>query len=436
MHPSTPLDSLQALGSGGDDETSDRDEIATAQQHLVQACASAKLRPRQGEALTAFLRRQTHIYLQEKGISGRLNDDIPALVPNASVLYAYGNKLTNVSALSHLPGLRMLYLQDNRLSSISQLGSLTALQKLDVDGNCIQHVSGLEGLRLLSVLHISRQSLPDVGALSFDAATLQGLSSSLTTLRAACSGMNCISGLRPLQALQIADFSRNALTDPTDCLCFVAQATQLVDLDLRENPVISLPKFLDQVITLGDSVQCLNGSNVKAETRAYLHQLAKRRVRVGGAPTGSNGQGTRGGGGDHGALGAAGSAIHFYHHHSSSAHSGSSWHSGSSDSSRHPTTAAQPAAAHTLGLRMECVGAGLHQPSGIKEDHANGYVRMGLQVAAGTGFHMDEAIGRMAASGQWSGHLPRAQTDDENGRGGAGAGGKVSVTAVKAVRWR
>ena len=55
-------------------------------------------------------------------------------------------------------------------------------------------------------------------------------------------------GLWQLRSLEVADFSRNKLCNPDDCLSFVSQSAQLVDLDLRENPVNSIRKFLDQVL--------------------------------------------------------------------------------------------------------------------------------------------------------------------------------------------
>lgn len=81
------------------------------------------------------------------------------------------------------------------LTSISQLGALTALQKLDVDGNCIDKVTGFENMRSLSVLHISRQKLIDGQALMFDGASLKGLSSSLSTLKASSSRLTTVAGM-------------------------------------------------------------------------------------------------------------------------------------------------------------------------------------------------------------------------------------------------
>lgn len=225
MRTSVEFDAAETfarVGIGRDTCASDQGGIVAAQQRLGRAFAAAKLRPRQGESITAFLHRQTHVYLQHQGLIGSLHDSMAELVPKASVLYAYGNQLTDISALSRLTGLRMLYLQvqsgiqlklqsfyccawcrlsthdmlqDNRLATVTFLSPLTALQKLHVDGNCIEHVSGLDKLRVLSDLHISRQSLPDQGALTFDDATLRSLSNSLMTLRAASCGMTRISGM-------------------------------------------------------------------------------------------------------------------------------------------------------------------------------------------------------------------------------------------------
>lgn len=86
-------------------------------------------------------------------------------------------------------------LQDNQLTSATQLRPLTALQKLDLDGNCIEAVSGLEKMQFLKVLHISRQRLCAGKGVRFDAASIQGLSGSLATLRASSCGIKNIAGV-------------------------------------------------------------------------------------------------------------------------------------------------------------------------------------------------------------------------------------------------
>lgn len=93
------------------DIMSDDDLDVGIQLMLAQTFAAAKLRPRPGEGRAAFLRRQTHVYMQHQGLAGVLHGNIPDLLPRLSVMYAYGNRLTDISALSRLSELKLLYLQ-------------------------------------------------------------------------------------------------------------------------------------------------------------------------------------------------------------------------------------------------------------------------------------------------------------------------------------
>lgn len=88
-----------------------KDEAPSVQDRLLHEFARAKIRPYRGEALRDFLRRQTHIYMHGQGLHGAFPDSVPLLVPKASVVYGYGNQLTDVSALARLSALKMLYLQ-------------------------------------------------------------------------------------------------------------------------------------------------------------------------------------------------------------------------------------------------------------------------------------------------------------------------------------
>lgn len=85
--------------------------VKAMQERLMRTFAGAKFTPRRGEDVQQFLRRQTHIYLQNQGLQGQLLECLPDMVPNACAVYLYSNQLSDVSALCRLSALRMLYLQ-------------------------------------------------------------------------------------------------------------------------------------------------------------------------------------------------------------------------------------------------------------------------------------------------------------------------------------
>lgn len=92
-------------------------EAQSFQDRLVHEFARAKIRPNRGEAVQDFLQRQTHVYLHSQGLHGLFPESVSRLVPKASVVYAYGNQLTDVRTLARLSALKLLYLQVSSIRS-------------------------------------------------------------------------------------------------------------------------------------------------------------------------------------------------------------------------------------------------------------------------------------------------------------------------------
>lgn len=69
-----------------------------------QFCSPMKQSP-------AFLRRQTHLHLQSRGLVGCFAGGLYDLAPKVQVAFMQDNKLTHVPAISQLRNLSMLYLQ-------------------------------------------------------------------------------------------------------------------------------------------------------------------------------------------------------------------------------------------------------------------------------------------------------------------------------------
>ena len=78
---------------------------------LVLDSLSAKQQAQASLSQTTFLRRQTHLHLQSRGLEGYLAGSLYDIAPRIAVAFLQGNKLTHVPAISQLRNLSMLYLQ-------------------------------------------------------------------------------------------------------------------------------------------------------------------------------------------------------------------------------------------------------------------------------------------------------------------------------------
>lgn len=58
----------------------------------------------------------------------------------------------------------------------------------------------------------------------------------------------------------------------------IANMGSLVDLDLRGNPICSIPKYRDRIILLSQSIECLDFKNVLKHERQFLINLGKQKI--------------------------------------------------------------------------------------------------------------------------------------------------------------
>ena len=91
------------------------------------------------------------------------------------VLYLYKNKISTIEGL-YSTQLSQLYLQNNRIKVLEGLNHLVNLQKLYLDNNCIRRIEGLATLSCLEELHISNQRMTEDERMTFEEASMQGLS--------------------------------------------------------------------------------------------------------------------------------------------------------------------------------------------------------------------------------------------------------------------
>lgn len=161
---------------------------------------------------SAFLRRQTHLYLNNLSL-GQVGNELLAC-PEAMAVYLYENQLTSLGSLpSSIGRVRSLYLQKNDLTDLEGAGSLRHLQKLYVDGNRVGALTGLAGCGELEELHAVDQRLGEGQALALDPGCLAALAPSLRVLNLAGNGLDgaSLGALRCLKRLRVLDLSRNAI---------------------------------------------------------------------------------------------------------------------------------------------------------------------------------------------------------------------------------
>eukprot|EP00493_Phyllostaurus_siculus_P024200 UN24537 len=180
-----------------------------------------------------FLRRLTHIYLQEKNIDEIANLDT---CKHLSVLYLYDNKINRIRNLSFASSLTHLYLQKNQINRIDGLNQLSRLSKLYLGNNAITVVEGLEGLDNLTELHIENQKLPPGESLPFDPRTLESLAKSLCVLNISGNNLTEVSELAVLSRITQFIATNNNIEDLYDLSCAVRAWPSLCKIELNGNP--------------------------------------------------------------------------------------------------------------------------------------------------------------------------------------------------------
>ncbi|XP_059177590.1 protein phosphatase 1 regulatory subunit 42-like isoform X2 [Physella acuta] len=220
------------------------------------------------ETLPQYIRRLTHLYLENKNIDDV--GDCLSMCKNLTVLYLYDNQLNRVPCLNSNSAITHLYLQNNNISLIENLNTLPQLQKLYLGGNTITVLEGLDKLKKLQELHVEHQRLPAGEQLLFDPRTLNALSGCLQVLNVSgnhLTGINDLSQLCHLNSLIAAD---NLLNDMKELAQLLATWTSLTRLDLTGNPICQQTKYKDRIIVLGSSLEWLDGKHITATARKFL----------------------------------------------------------------------------------------------------------------------------------------------------------------------
>ena len=279
------LDRRGELRESEDGEAGGKD---VTREMVVSCVARAGSRRALNEKVDAYLARLTHVPLDGRGITAKL-EVIGSVCPGVRVLYLYDNKITKMAGLARLSRLTHLHLQNNRLTSIEGLGKCEHLEKLYVDGNCLREISGLEACVNLRALHASNQKKnPDASgdssdsdtSLRFDQASLDAVAGALTHLDVSSCRFLDAKALGALAKLETANLANCGLESLAELEPALALCAKLRHVDVRGNPLAKDPRHAARVAVLGEGLRTVNGVEVTTRERLFLTRLERRRERT------------------------------------------------------------------------------------------------------------------------------------------------------------
>ncbi|XP_064617270.1 protein phosphatase 1 regulatory subunit 42-like isoform X2 [Liolophura sinensis] len=243
---------------------------------LIARGTSGYTKQKREETVHQYLRRLTHLYLENRGIDA-IGDEL-GLCRNLTVLYLYDNQLTSMPLLTQNQNLTHLYLQNNNISHIENLSSLRRLTKLYLGYNKITVLEGLEKLEQLQELHVENQCLPCGEKLLLDPRSLKALSRSLQILNISSNGLESIKELEWLINLNQLMASDNNLNDMRELDHVLSQVKQMWRLDLMGNPLCHKAKYRDRVIIMSPSLEMLDGKEISKMSKQFLMNWQANRV--------------------------------------------------------------------------------------------------------------------------------------------------------------
>uniref|UniRef100_H3CXM0 Protein phosphatase 1, regulatory subunit 42 n=2 Tax=Tetraodon nigroviridis TaxID=99883 RepID=H3CXM0_TETNG len=222
---------------------------------------------KRGLSLQEYLRTVTHLHLSNKNIEAI--GDISAC-RNLAVLYLYDNQITHIRNLDFASSLTHLFLQNNNITRMENLSSLQKLSKLYLGGNRIAVVEGLEKLTELRELHVHNQRLAPGEKLLFDPGMLHSLAGSLCVLNISHNNIDDIGDLRALRKLHHFSAADNKLHHIQDLEDVFTHWPELLEMDLRGNPVCKTQKYRELLTTVCRSLVILDSKEINEVTRQFL----------------------------------------------------------------------------------------------------------------------------------------------------------------------
>ncbi|XP_029004599.1 protein phosphatase 1 regulatory subunit 42 isoform X2 [Betta splendens] len=204
---------------------------------------------KRGLSLPDYLQTLTHLHFSSRNI-----EDI----------------ITHISNIGFASNLTHLYMQNNNITHIDNLSNLQKLSKLYLGGNRIAVVEGLEQLPELKELHLENQRLAPGEKLLFDPRTLASVAESLSVLNINTNNIDDIRDISILKELQYFSAAGNKLHNIEELQGVCSHWPQLLQMDLRGNPVCKTAKYRDCLITVCESLEVLDGREINEVTRQFL----------------------------------------------------------------------------------------------------------------------------------------------------------------------
>lgn len=220
------------------------------------------------ESMDHYLRRLTHLYLEDKHIDD-IGDDLSSC-PHLTVLYLYDNQLKLIPNLSQNPLLTHLYIQNNAITKLDNLTALRKLTKLYIGGNSIAVVEGLQNLTGLLELHIENQKLAPGEKLLFDPRSINAISGTLSVLNVSGNHLTSLSDLSSLSELTQLFATDNHLSDMKEMAQLTSSWRRLTRIDLANNPLCQRARYRDRIIVMAPHLEIFDGKEVTEMAKQFL----------------------------------------------------------------------------------------------------------------------------------------------------------------------
>ncbi|ODN02976.1 Protein phosphatase 1 regulatory subunit 42 [Orchesella cincta] len=199
-----------------------------------------------------------------------------ALDPFCSLknLYLYKNNIRRIQGLDRLTNLESLDLSRNNVERIDNLDNCTKLKKLCLGFNEIQVMEGLENLVVLEELYVDDQDMPPEQPLIFAPGTMASISNCLFVLDLSSNQLSTLEPIANMRRLEVLVASDNNLDNLSETLQVLQTLSQLRILNLKGNPISTLPIYKTQIIGTVYRLEELDGKEVNDTTRACLQKLS------------------------------------------------------------------------------------------------------------------------------------------------------------------
>ncbi|XP_034243249.1 protein phosphatase 1 regulatory subunit 42-like isoform X2 [Thrips palmi] len=232
--------------------------------------------PKHGKDLKEHARRLTHLYLNDQYIDSI--GDI-SVCQNLKVLFLQNNQLLKIEGLDFASQLTHLYLQRNKLNKIEGFERLVSLQKLYLGNNSISVVEGLENQSCLQELHIEHQSLCPGEEIIFDPRSIAALGS-LQVLNIQGNNITSLEDLVGLEKMRTLLVASNNLSDITKIQAVLSAIPSLIELDMRDNPVVQDYKNCNRILASSHNLRVLNEKQISMRTLDFMKKFEEHEQRV------------------------------------------------------------------------------------------------------------------------------------------------------------